>query len=38
MKSSQTTINEPQKLDTLLARQPGTEFCIEQDSVLLVLP
>ena len=30
--------SDPQKLDTLLTRQPGTEFCIEQDSVLLVLP
>ena len=30
--------NEPQKLDTLLIRQHGTEFCTEQDLVLLILP
>lgn len=30
--------NEPQKLDTLLIRQQGTEFCTEQDLVLLILP
>ena len=30
--------NEPQILDTLLIRQHGTEFCTEQDLVLLILP
>ena len=31
-------VMNPQKLDTLLIRQHGTEFCTEQDLVLLILP
>ena len=38
VKRTRELCNEPQILDTLLIRQHGTEFCTEQDLVLLILP